>query len=150
MDKNLYFYFSKASTISSHFSTLLTKGLFLNCLKFFKFEINFINIEIIPFLMEKRLVGFLISFLVLSMPVAFAYQEYSLTYDGNGNLITGDGKFRVYNDFNQLIEVYSGNDTSGEVLEFYLWHPTEDRILVKKVFNGSVYPEEIVANVTVV
>jgi RHS repeat-associated protein len=147
MDKNLYFYFSKASTISSHFSTLLTKGLFLNCLKFFKFEINFINIEIIPFLMEKRLVGFLISFLVLSMPVAFAYQEYSLTYDGNGNLITGDGKFRVYNDFNQLIEVYSGNDTSGEVLEFYLWHPTEDRILVKKVFNGSVYPEEVVVYV---
>jgi hypothetical protein len=88
--------------------------------------------------------------LILSMPVAFAYQEYSLTYDGNGNLITGDGKFRVYNEFNQLVEVYSGNDTSGEVLEFYLWHPTEDRILVKKVFNGSVYPEEIVANVTVV
>jgi RHS repeat-associated protein len=85
--------------------------------------------------------------LILSMPVASSLQEYTLIYDGNGNLITGDGKYRVYNEFNQLVEVYSGNDTSGEVLEFYLWHPTEDRILMKKVFNGSVYPEEVVVYV---
>jgi RHS repeat-associated protein len=97
--------------------------------------------------MAIRLAGLLIVLLVLSIPVTFAYQEYSLIYDGNGNLITGDGKFRVYNDFNQLVEVYSGNDTSGEELEFYLWHPTEDRILMKKVFNGSVYPEEVVVYV---
>ena len=29
----------------------------------------------------------------------------NLVYDANGNLVTGDGKYRVYNSFNQLAEI---------------------------------------------
>ncbi|MBR9703782.1 hypothetical protein GOV12_00080 [Candidatus Pacearchaeota archaeon] len=72
----------------------------------------------------------------------------NFTYDGNGNLITGDGKFREYNEFNQLIGVYEGNDSSGDLLEEYIWHPTEDRILLKKVHLDEMDgPEETIVYV---
>ena len=72
-----------------------------------------------------------ISFLLLSIPLTFSQTQSNLTYDGNGNLITGDGKYREYNEFNQLIRVREGNSPSGDILETYVYHPTEDRILVK-------------------
>jgi len=77
---------------------------------------------------------FLIGFLLLTLPFSSAY-EISLTYDGNGNLITGDGKYREYNEFNQLTRVREGNSSSGRTLEEYLYHPTEDRILIKYGYN---------------
>jgi hypothetical protein len=52
----------------------------------------------------------------------------------NGNLAIGDGKFRVYNSFNQLSKIYNGSNTTGLLLEEYTYHPIEERILVKKVY----------------
>lgn len=73
-----------------------------------------------------------LTLLIFSLPISFAAElNQSLTYDGNGNLITGDGKYREYNEFNQLIRVYEGNSSEGDILETYIPHPTEDRILVK-------------------
>lgn len=74
--------------------------------------------------------------LIASMPLVSAY---SLTYDANGNLITGDGKFRIYDGFNHLVQVRTGNNATATILENYTWHPLEDRILAKSVYetNGS-------------
>jgi len=47
-------------------------------------------------------------------------QELNLIYDKNGNLVSGDGYFREYNGFNQLIKIRNGT-SSGIVLEEYLW-----------------------------
>ncbi len=79
---------------------------------------------------------FLILFLLLlSIPmVSSAQTNMTLEYDGNGNLISGDGKYREYNEFNQLIRIYNGStNDSDQILEEYVYHPTEDRILVKYV-----------------
>lgn len=92
----------------------------------------------------KFIVVSFLSLLILSIPPVFSL-DLNLVYDENGNLITGDGKFREYNEFNQLVRVREGNDSSGDILEEYLYHPTEDRVLAKKVYNMSVsvYPEEV-------
>jgi len=84
-------------------------------------------------------VSVLLIVLVLSMPFTFA-AELKLNYDANGNLVTGDGKFRVYNSLNQLTAIYNGTDASGVLLETYTYHPTEERILAKKVYlsNGTL------------
>lgn len=81
--------------------------------------------------LSKPALIFFMVFLLISIPFCLS-MEINITYDGNGNLITGDGKYREYNEFNQLIRVYEGNDSSGDLIEVYIWHPTEDRILVKK------------------
>src|SRR3989344_7735299 len=70
--------------------------------------------------------------LILSIPITFAF-ELNLIYDGNGNLITGDGKYREYNGFNQLIRVSEGNDPGGDILETYVYHPIEDRVILKYI-----------------
>ena len=49
--------------------------------------------------------------LVVSLPIAFAV-ELSLIYDANGNLVTGDGKYRGYNSLNELFKVHNGIDSS--------------------------------------
>jgi hypothetical protein len=87
------------------------------------------------------LVGYVL-FLIVSMPFCFA-QELSLTYDANGNLITGDGKYRVYNSLNQLSKVYNGTNTSI-LLEEYTYHPVEERVVMKKSYNTSGSLIEIV------
>lgn len=89
--------------------------------------------------MNHRLLALLTAALVLSIPITFA-AELRLTYDANGNLVTGDGKYRVYNSLNQLSAVYNGSDTAGALLETYVHHTTEERILQKKTYNpdGSV------------
>ena len=63
--------------------------------------------------------------LIMTMPAVSA-ALISLTYDANGNLISGDGKFRVYNDFNQLVEVYNGTNSTGNLLERYEWDPVQE------------------------
>jgi len=95
----------------------------------------------------QYLISINIVILVISMPVSSSLQ-LNFTYDLNGNLITGDGKYREYNEFNQLVRVRQGNSSSGEILEEYIFHPMEDRILAKRVYqNGSlnetiIYPNE--------
>ena len=94
--------------------------------------------------MVKRGISILlIAILTLStISFASAVSEFNLTYDGNGNLVTGDGKYREYNEFNQLIRVYEGNDTNGDILETYVYHPTEDRILIKfNEYEGTSSPD---------
>ena len=63
-------------------------------------------------------------------------ETLALQYDSNGNLVTGDGKFRVYNDLNQLDKVYNGSSETT-LLEEFTYHPTEERILTKKTYNAS-------------
>ena len=86
-----------------------------------------------------RVIALLLAMLIASLPVTFA-AELRLTYDANGNLVTGDGKFRVYNSQNQLAQIYNGTNASGVLLESYIYHPTEERILVKKAYaaNGTL------------
>jgi len=67
-----------------------------------------------------------------------------LVYDANGNLVTGDSFYREYNELNQLVRVRQGNISTGNILEEFTWHPTEERVLIKDVFynnkkNYSVY-----------
>ena len=70
------------------------------------------------------------------MPFVLAY-DYDLTYDANGNLVIGDSYYREYNELNQLVKIRSGNLSSGQLLEEYFWHPTEEKILIKDVYiNG--------------
>ncbi len=58
--------------------------------------------------------------------------------DANGNLITGDSFYREYNELNQLIRIRQGNTSSGAILEEFIWHPIEERVLVKDVFSNGV------------
>jgi RHS repeat-associated protein len=60
-----------------------------------------------------------------------------LIYDANGNLVSGDGKYRTYNGLNQLWKIYNGTNSSGLLLEMYQYHPTEERIHVKTVYNST-------------
>lgn len=69
---------------------------------------------------------------------------YNLTYDANGNLVTGDGKYRIYDGFNHLVQVRNGTDTSGQMLEQYEWHPTEDRIVAKHVYENGTWKETVI------
>ncbi len=81
-------------------------------------------------------VGLFLAVLVISLPVTFA-ETLALQYDANGNLITSDGKYRVYNSLNQLSKVYNGSSDSGTLLEEFTYHSVEERILTKKTYNSS-------------
>lgn len=89
----------------------------------------------------------LLSVLVISIPFLFA-EEYSRTYDANGNLISDGKYYREYNGLNQLVRVRDGNTSTSPVLEEYRWHPVEERIIQKKVYYNGVlnytvyYPNE--------
>ena len=54
-------------------------------------------------------------------------------YDKNGNLVSGDGYYREYNELNQLIRIRSTNLISVPILEEFVWHPTEERSLILHV-----------------
>lgn len=77
------------------------------------------------------------SVLVISLPLILA-EELNLQVDANGNLITGDSFYREFNELNQLVRVREGNTSTGPILEEYIWHPLEERILVKDVFYNGV------------
>src|SRR3989344_3099931 len=85
-------------------------------------------------------------FLLISLPIALAV-ELNLTYDNNGNLINGDGKYRTYNEFNQLIRIQQ-NNSNGTILEEYVYHPIEERVLAKKIYDstGNIKETVIYAN----
>lgn len=67
--------------------------------------------------------------LTISIPLIHA-QEINYVLDANGNLVTGDSYYREYNELNQLIRIRQGNLSTGKVLEEYVWHPVEERILI--------------------
>ena len=87
----------------------------------------------------KKILSALMVLLLLSMPLVHA-TELRLTYDANGNLITGDGKFRVYNSLNQLWKIYNGTSDADPLLEEYYHDPLEERIAGKIIYhnNGSI------------
>lgn len=87
--------------------------------------------------MVKRGISILLIAILTISTISFAsaLSNQNLTYDANGNLITGDGKYREYNEFSQLVRVRAGFNNISRVLEEYIYHPTEDRILAKKVYD---------------
>lgn len=75
--------------------------------------------------------------LVVSLPIALA-EELNLQYDANGNLVTGDSFYREYNELNQLSRIREGNVSNGPILEEFVWHPVEEKILIKDVFYNGI------------
>lgn len=93
----------------------------------------------------KVILVFSMCFIIIFLPVTLAVEiSQTFSYDGNGNLVTGDGYYREYNEFNQLVKIWEGNNTNGTLLEEYLFHPTEDRILAKRIYKGSSNPIEYI------
>lgn len=80
--------------------------------------------------------------LIISMPICLA-ESVNPVLDANGNLVSGDGFYREYNELNQLVRVYEGDDNTGNLLHEYIWHPTEERILVKDVYSSGAWKETI-------
>jgi uncharacterized protein RhaS with RHS repeats len=74
-----------------------------------------------------------ISILIISIPVIAASEENRI-YDANGNLVSGDGYYREYNELNQLTRVRLGNLSTSPILEEYIWHPIEERVFIKKIY----------------
>ena len=60
-------------------------------------------------------IAIFLSLLIISLPFTFA-QEYSRTYDGNGNLVSDGNYYREYNGLNQLVRVRSGNTSTSSIL----------------------------------
>jgi RHS repeat-associated protein len=79
---------------------------------------------------------------MLILPICFSSQ-INFVRDANGNLISGDGFYRVYNGFNQLWKVYIGNNASGSLITDYLYDPDGNRVALKKIYNlnGSIKEE---------
>jgi len=87
--------------------------------------------------LSLKLLSLFIGSLIIVQPMVWA-ATLNLIYDANGNIISGDGRFRVYNSFNQLSAIYNGStNVSNQLLEEYMYHPIEERILVKKVYNAG-------------
>jgi RHS repeat-associated protein len=83
-----------------------------------------------------------LAFLFVSSFICFA-KDSNHIYDANGNLISGDGFYRVYNSLNQLWKVYNGSSPTL-LLEEYAYHPLEERVLFKKVYNNDSSLKETV------
>lgn len=66
----------------------------------------------------------------------------NLLYDANGNVIYDGDTFREYNSLNQLSAVYNGSDNTTLLAE-YTYHPVEERVLMKKVYDAGVWKETI-------
>ncbi len=84
-------------------------------------------------------IAVVLTLLVVCIPLTHA-ALLNLTYDANGNLVTGDGKYRTYNSKNQLVSIRDGNNASAAVLQTYVYHPTMEKMLVKKTYwsNGTL------------
>jgi len=85
---------------------------------------------------ELFAIALFVFLLVVSISYCFAV-ETQLTYDANGNFVTGDGYYRYYNSFNQLSKIYLGNNMSGVLLEDLTYDPVEERVFMKKTYNTS-------------
>jgi RHS repeat-associated protein len=80
-----------------------------------------------------KIIAIFLALLVISLPIALA-EELNPKYDGVGNLISGDGLVRTYDGFNNLVRIQ--ND-SGNVLQDLIWHPSQERVFIKKIYNSS-------------
>lgn len=72
--------------------------------------------------------------LFVMVGTGLAETEIINTYDLNGNLVKGDGRYYEYNDANQLARVRQGNDQTGPVIAEYFYDSGGQR--VKKIENG--------------
>jgi RHS repeat-associated protein len=82
--------------------------------------------------------------LMISLPMVFA-DTLRIQYDENGNMRKlDDGNLRVYNSLNQLELIKNGTGTGSPILEEYIYHPTEERIILKRVYNSDEAVAEIV------
>ncbi|MBI2575831.1 RHS repeat-associated core domain-containing protein [Candidatus Woesearchaeota archaeon] len=61
--------------------------------------------------------------------------------EGGGNLVTGDGYYREYNELQQLTRVRNGSNSSAPILEEYTYDPYGERIKIKRfdVANTTIY-----------
>lgn len=55
----------------------------------------------------------------------------------NGNLVSGDGLFRVYNSLNQLVKIYKGTSANDTLLQEYIHNPIEEKVAIKKTYNST-------------
>ena len=48
--------------------------------------------------------------------------------------------YREYDGFNHLIRLRQGNTSSGNITEEFVWHPTEEKVFIKKIYynNGTL------------
>ncbi len=74
--------------------------------------------------------------LIMMIPIVHA-SELNLVYDANGNLVTGDGKYREYNSLNQLVRLRNGSTSTDPISEEYVHDPIAERILLKQIYNSS-------------
>ena len=65
-------------------------------------------------------------------------EEYSRTYDKNGNLVYDSQTdiYREYNELNQLIRTRQNNLT-GTILQEYAWDPIKEKIFIKDEFYSN-------------
>jgi RHS repeat-associated protein len=85
----------------------------------------------------KLFLLFFIIFVIISfMNFSTAQTDYNFTYDNNGNLIQGFGKYYEYNPFNQLERVRDTNST-GRILVEYSYGADGNRLLKKEFFIGG-------------
>lgn len=73
-------------------------------------------------------------FIFQNILFSFAQTEYNLSYDNNGNLIQGYGKYFEYNDFNELSTIRENNST-GNLIAKYFYDYEGNRI--KKIEYGA-------------
>jgi len=93
-------------------------------------------------LSHLRIIALFLSVLVISLPICFA-DEFNLIYDANGNLVTGDSFYREYNELNQLVRVREGNLSTDDILQEFIWHPIEEKILKKIGFESGTINQQI-------
>jgi len=93
--------------------------------------------------MNKQKLFFTTIFLIVLIASLPLVSAYTLSYDANGNLVTGDGKFRIYDGFNHLVQVRNGDNATAPILENYTWHPMEDRIVIKDVYDNETWKETV-------
>ncbi len=96
-----------------------------------------VNYFILDSSIPKKFIAILSIFLILSMPISFAYD---LNYDANGNLIK-DGKYNYeYDEFNKLVKI---KDLNGNIIEEYVYDDVGNRIKKIDRLNNKVtyYPD---------
>ena len=69
--------------------------------------------------------------------------QLNLIHDKNGNLVSGDGLYREYNEFNQFVRIRNGSTGASPVLEEYVYHPTQERVLIKDRFKDGAVVESV-------
>jgi|SRR3989344_4296831 len=85
---------------------------------------------------KTTLITIFMLWLIASLPVVHA-ETSNLVTDANGNLISGDGLYREYNSLNQLVNVRNGSTSSAPLLQQFVYHPSEERVHIKRTFNSS-------------